>query len=74
MTTVALKDLPCHDSECLLLIAEERETFLKVAMEIARIAVAENFGKLPVQYVEIYNSLADKNEAKFVEWVGGANA
>lgn len=66
--------LPDYDADCCLLNTTDSKIFLNVQAEIARIAVSENFGKLPVSLVEIYNGLKEKNEARFEEWIGGANA
>lgn len=57
------------DIDCRMLSISDACMFLEAMREIAETAIRENFGKLDIRVVEIYNSLKDKNEALFTEWV-----
>lgn len=57
------------DADCCMLDYSEADRFLKSQRLIAEIAVEKHFGELPVEAVEIYTALKEKNEAKFQEWV-----
>lgn len=63
-------DIP-HDVDCCMLNVCEATVFLKAMRCIAEIAVTENFGKLPVEAVQVYQNLKEKNEAMFEEWANG---
>ena len=53
------------------LSAEERETFLRTIRHIADTAIESGCRDLLVSDLEIINSLYEKNEAMFEEWING---
>ena len=68
--TIDMLDIP-WDVDCCMLSPQEGGTFLKAMRCIAEIAVKEKFGKLPVEAVQVYQGLKEKNEAMFEEWANG---
>lgn len=61
------------DGNFVWLPVEKQKMFLDVALRIADKAVEGKFGKLEVKDVEVYQSLKDENEARFLEFLGGKN-
>lgn len=53
------------------LTAEERDTFLRTIRHIADTAIEAGCRELLVADLEIINSITEKNDAMFEEWING---